>query len=81
MTLAAITDGTSNTAMFSEWVKGKGTTQNGLNMVYVSTTTFSTTAPSPAFRGTLGTTLQYYAATCTTQDRDHLHPQGRLLGL
>ncbi len=67
VTLAAIVDGTSNTAMFSEWVKGKGTAQNGLNMVYIATTTFSTTAPSPAFRGTLGTTLTYYAATCTTR--------------
>ena len=67
VTLAAIVDGTSNTAMFSEWVKGKGTAQNGTNMVYVATTTFSTTAPSPAFRGTLGTTLQYYASTCTTR--------------
>ena len=67
VTLAAIIDGTSNTAMFSEWVKGKGTAQNGTNMVYVATTTFSTTAPSPAFRGTLGTTLSYYASTCTTR--------------
>ena len=67
VTLAAIVDGTSNTAMFSEWVKGKGTAQNGTNMVYVATTTFSTTAPSPAFRGTLGTTLQYYASTCTSR--------------
>jgi prepilin-type processing-associated H-X9-DG protein len=64
--LAAITDGTSNTAIFSEWVKGKGSVQNGVNMVYVSNTTFSTTAPSPAFRGTLQATLQFYAATCTS---------------
>ena len=34
-TFASITDGLSNTAMFSEWVKGRGTnTQGGLNMVY-----------------------------------------------
>jgi prepilin-type N-terminal cleavage/methylation domain-containing protein/prepilin-type processing-associated H-X9-DG protein len=65
-TMAAISDGTSNTAIFSEWVKGKGTTQHGLNMVYVSNTTFSTTAPSPAFKGTLQATLQFYAATCTS---------------
>jgi prepilin-type processing-associated H-X9-DG protein len=67
VTLATITDGTSNTAIFSEWVKGKGTTQPGLNMVYVSNTTFSTTAPSPAFRQTLQATLQFYAATCTSK--------------
>jgi prepilin-type N-terminal cleavage/methylation domain-containing protein/prepilin-type processing-associated H-X9-DG protein len=67
VTLAGVIDGTSNTAIFSEWVKGKGTAQNGTNMVYVATTTFSTTAPSPALRGTLGTTLSYYASTCTTR--------------
>jgi prepilin-type N-terminal cleavage/methylation domain-containing protein/prepilin-type processing-associated H-X9-DG protein len=69
MTVAGVADGTSNTAMFSEWVKGKGSVQNGLNMVYVSNTTFSTTAPSPALRGSPGTlqlTLQFYAATCTS---------------
>jgi prepilin-type N-terminal cleavage/methylation domain-containing protein/prepilin-type processing-associated H-X9-DG protein len=67
VTMSAISDGTSNTAIFSEWVKGKGSVQNGLNMVYISNTTFSTTAPSPAFRGSLQTTLQFYAATCTSQ--------------
>jgi prepilin-type N-terminal cleavage/methylation domain-containing protein/prepilin-type processing-associated H-X9-DG protein len=67
VTLAAIIDGTSNTAIFSEWVKGKGTTQNGTNMVYTAITTWSTTTPSPAYRGTLGTTLTYYAATCTSR--------------
>jgi prepilin-type processing-associated H-X9-DG protein len=67
MTMAGVSDGTSNTAIFSEWVKGKGSVQNGVNMVYVSNTTFSTTAPSPALRGTLQTTLQFYAATCTSK--------------
>jgi prepilin-type N-terminal cleavage/methylation domain-containing protein/prepilin-type processing-associated H-X9-DG protein len=67
LTLSAVSDGTSNTAIFSEWIKGKASVQNGLNMVYVSNTTFSTTAPSPALRGTLQTTLQFYAATCTSQ--------------
>ncbi len=34
-TIAAITDGTGNTAGFSEWVKGKsGTMSQGLNVVY-----------------------------------------------
>jgi prepilin-type N-terminal cleavage/methylation domain-containing protein/prepilin-type processing-associated H-X9-DG protein len=67
VTLAAIVDGTSNTAIFSEWVKGKGTAQNGTNMVYTAVTTFSATTPSPAFRGTVGTTLTYYASTCTSR--------------
>jgi prepilin-type N-terminal cleavage/methylation domain-containing protein/prepilin-type processing-associated H-X9-DG protein len=67
MTLAGVSDGTANTAIFSEWIKGKGSVQSGLNMVYVSNTTFSTTAPSPAFRGSLQATVQFYAATCTSQ--------------
>jgi prepilin-type N-terminal cleavage/methylation domain-containing protein/prepilin-type processing-associated H-X9-DG protein len=69
MTVAGVSDGTSNTAMFSEWVKGKGSVQSGLNMVYVSNTTFSTTAPSPALLGSPGnmqSTLQFYVATCTS---------------
>jgi len=36
VTLASITDGTTNTVMFSEWVKGKnaGLTSNGVDQVY-----------------------------------------------
>jgi prepilin-type processing-associated H-X9-DG protein len=36
VTLASVTDGTSNTAVFSEWIKGKnsGTTRGGLDQVY-----------------------------------------------
>ncbi|WP_165075584.1 DUF1559 family PulG-like putative transporter [Paludisphaera rhizosphaerae] len=36
VTLASITDGTSNTVVFSEWVKGRnaGTTRNGTDQVY-----------------------------------------------
>jgi prepilin-type N-terminal cleavage/methylation domain-containing protein/prepilin-type processing-associated H-X9-DG protein len=36
VTLASVTDGTSNTAIFSEWVKGKnaGVTRPGLDQVY-----------------------------------------------
>jgi prepilin-type processing-associated H-X9-DG protein len=36
VTLASVTDGTSNTAIFSEWIKGKnsGTTRPGLDQVY-----------------------------------------------
>jgi prepilin-type N-terminal cleavage/methylation domain-containing protein/prepilin-type processing-associated H-X9-DG protein len=67
MELAGIADGTSNTAIFSEWIKGKGSVQNGLQLVYVSNTTFSTTAPSPAFRVNLQSTLQFYSATCTSK--------------
>jgi prepilin-type N-terminal cleavage/methylation domain-containing protein len=64
VTLASITDGLSNTAIFSEWIRGKNTSQNGLNAVYLSTLTFSTTAGSPAMTGTLQSTLQTLAARC-----------------
>ncbi len=40
VTLSAITDGTSNTVMFSEWVKGKGTVTTGLAQVYSNNTSF-----------------------------------------
>jgi prepilin-type N-terminal cleavage/methylation domain-containing protein/prepilin-type processing-associated H-X9-DG protein len=46
VTLAAIIDGTSNTAMHSEWQKGKGTTGDGLWQVYLVSTTFTTTTPA-----------------------------------
>jgi prepilin-type N-terminal cleavage/methylation domain-containing protein/prepilin-type processing-associated H-X9-DG protein len=68
VTLASIVDGTSNTAIFSEWVKGKLTAaQTGTSMVYTSTTPFSPTIPTPDFRQTLALTLQFYAATCTSK--------------
>src|SRR4051812_31846271 len=45
VTIASITDGTSNTAIFSEWIKGKGNTATnpppGIQVVYVSSTTFT----------------------------------------
>ena len=46
VTLAGITDGTSNTIMFSEWVKGKGDTVSitGLSQVLVSPTAYSASA-------------------------------------
>ena len=68
VTLAAITDGTSNTAIWSEWVKGKGVTtptQPGLNIIYTSSTSFTTTAPaSPMLQGTLAQTIQFYNNAC-----------------
>jgi prepilin-type N-terminal cleavage/methylation domain-containing protein/prepilin-type processing-associated H-X9-DG protein len=75
VTLASIVDGTSNTALHSEWVKGLGasSTQNGLGMVYLSTTSFDTAAPSPAFLGSWQQTLQTYGATCTFQNAQSRH--------
>ena len=48
--LAGITDGTSNTAMFSEWVKGKFRTSSaGLDQTYWLTSTKYKTRPAPRF--------------------------------
>jgi prepilin-type processing-associated H-X9-DG protein len=46
LTLASITDGTTNTAMHSEWQKGNGTTGDGLWQVYLVSTSFTTTTPA-----------------------------------
>ena len=59
VTLSAITDGTSNTVMFSEWVKGKGIATPGLNMVYNNNISF----PSA---NTYVPLLTYYSACKTT---------------
>jgi prepilin-type N-terminal cleavage/methylation domain-containing protein/prepilin-type processing-associated H-X9-DG protein len=70
VTLALITDGTSNTAIFSEWLKGKNATTNGLEMVYLSPTSLSTSSPlSPALTGTLQSTLQSLAAGCQSSNK------------
>jgi prepilin-type processing-associated H-X9-DG protein len=56
--------------MFSEWIKGNGTAQGNLNMVYLSSTPFSATTPSPTLKGnppSIQSTIQFYAATCTTK--------------
>jgi prepilin-type N-terminal cleavage/methylation domain-containing protein/prepilin-type processing-associated H-X9-DG protein len=65
VTIATIQDGTSNTAIFSEWIKGTNTTQDGKNMVYLSTTSFATAGPSPAPVGPLAQSIQTYSRTCT----------------
>ena len=46
VTLATITDGTSNTAMHSEWQKGKGTSGDGLWQVYQLSYNMTTTTPA-----------------------------------
>jgi len=68
VTLASIKDGTSNTAMWSEWIKGKNTpTKPGIQSVWTSTLTYSNsaTSPSPAnLPGGLQPTLQAVATAC-----------------
>jgi len=71
VTLSTIVDGTSNTAMWSEWVKGKGNTATnpppGPQVVYTSTSTFTASGGvyQPALTGSMQQTLQALNATCT----------------
>jgi prepilin-type N-terminal cleavage/methylation domain-containing protein/prepilin-type processing-associated H-X9-DG protein len=64
ITLSAIQDGTSNTAIFSEWVKGTGAAKPGLSSLYLTTTSFSTSGPTPALVGSLGASMQAVSAAC-----------------
>jgi len=43
VTLAVVTDGMSNTALMSEWVRGRADSSNGTQQVYLSGTAFPTT--------------------------------------
>jgi prepilin-type N-terminal cleavage/methylation domain-containing protein/prepilin-type processing-associated H-X9-DG protein len=64
ITLASIIDGTSNTALHSEWIKGKNT-NNGRQAVYQSTLNFNPCSPcSPASMGNWQATLAAVAQTC-----------------
>jgi prepilin-type N-terminal cleavage/methylation domain-containing protein/prepilin-type processing-associated H-X9-DG protein len=70
VTIASITDGTSNTVIFSEWIKGKNSQGSlGPQVVYTSTTAFSSTAGSysPNWNGPMQQTLQAINGTCTRQ--------------
>jgi prepilin-type N-terminal cleavage/methylation domain-containing protein/prepilin-type processing-associated H-X9-DG protein len=62
VTLASIQDGTSNTAIFSEWIKGTGSAKAGLSAIYRSPVTFSTT--SPPMLMSLGQSMQSVSSTC-----------------
>jgi prepilin-type processing-associated H-X9-DG protein len=75
VTLATITDGTSNTAIWSEYVKGRGTStaigvipQRGKWVVYLMTgLTDSPVASQPALLGSMQQTLQALNSQCTPQ--------------
>ena len=68
VTLASVTDGTSNTAIFSEWIKGKSSTIDGMNMTYYCSSPY-TANTTPLMNGPLGTTLQMISSTCQAQAR------------
>ena len=76
ITLASIQDGTSNTAIFSEWVKGTGTNKAGLGQIYLSGVSWSTTTPSPKLIGSLGQSLQTVSATCQSATTFLTSPPG-----
>ena len=64
VTLASLIDGTSNTAIHSEWLKGKGT-KVGPQAVYASSGTFTYNGTSaPALGPSWPATLQPLDATC-----------------
>jgi prepilin-type processing-associated H-X9-DG protein len=65
VTLASVTDGTSNTAMHSEWIKGKNTLY-GRQAIYTSTQQFNNATGSltPAMLGSWQATLAAIAPTC-----------------
>jgi len=69
--LASIIDGTSNTAMFSESLKGRSVSSPGPWMVYVASTAFSTSPASPtapAGAAGLGAVLQAIGASCQSSN-------------
>ncbi len=76
VSIASILDGTSNTAIFSESVKGKASTQDGPWMVYVAGTSFNAATPIPALGISLQTTLQTYGATCTSTTQSKWSTKG-----
>jgi prepilin-type N-terminal cleavage/methylation domain-containing protein/prepilin-type processing-associated H-X9-DG protein len=65
VTMAMIVDGTSNTAMWSEWIKGKNAAaQGGKQAVWTGSKAYSNTAPWPPNMGSMQATLQNVAAAC-----------------
>ncbi|WP_165069202.1 DUF1559 family PulG-like putative transporter [Paludisphaera rhizosphaerae] len=63
VTIASITDGTSNTAIFSEMLRGNNSASPGRNAVYSTSITYSFPS-SPALSGDLVTTVMALSATC-----------------
>jgi prepilin-type N-terminal cleavage/methylation domain-containing protein/prepilin-type processing-associated H-X9-DG protein len=77
VSLASITDGTSNTAMHSEWQKGRGIAGDGLWQVYQVSTNLSNTTPAiPA--GAVGWQgiLSAVGATCQSSTTQNWNTKG-----
>jgi len=64
VTLATIKDGTSNTALWSEWVKGNNSTTSGKGLVYNATVSYTQTTAPALQAGPLANSLQPVASAC-----------------
>jgi prepilin-type N-terminal cleavage/methylation domain-containing protein/prepilin-type processing-associated H-X9-DG protein len=63
MTLAKVTDGTSNTVIFSEAKMGNSSSLAGSGSIFIGTTAVSQTAPANPNKGSAGANIQYISAT------------------
>ncbi len=61
--LAKITDGTSNTAMFSEMLMGNSSTLPSGGSIYIASVAVSATSPAIPNQGSLAANLQYITTT------------------
>lgn len=77
LSIASITDGTSNTAIHSEWLKGHNTAGDGNWQVYLVSQSLSNTAPVSSV-GTQGwqTILAPLAATCQASKTANWNTKG-----
>lgn len=74
VTLATIRDGTSNTALWSEWVKGTNTTKDGPGMVYLAPIAYTqTTSPAPVAGGSLADSLLPVGRACEASTTQTAH--------
>ena len=64
VTIATVTDGTSNTAIFSEMLRGNNTSAPGRNAVYSTGITYTFPSAPAMQAGGLVATVQALAATC-----------------
>jgi prepilin-type N-terminal cleavage/methylation domain-containing protein/prepilin-type processing-associated H-X9-DG protein len=79
VTLASVQDGTSNTAIFSEWIKSNTNGRPGLTMVYTSSNPF-TPNTSPAMVGSIGQTLQALSNNCQSSTTNNWDYKGEMWG-
>jgi prepilin-type processing-associated H-X9-DG protein len=79
VSLASLTDGTSSTALWSEWKRANGV-QSASNPgeIYQASMQFnaSSTPPSPALVGTLGQSMQAVSSTCQSSTTPYAQDKG-----